>query len=270
MNVPVRAAADLRLLRAAVFSVVCVALSAVGHMFASGGRIPVWSLAAGWAGVLCAVGPLTGRERSLPGIALSLLAGETGLHLLFCLGQVSTLSGQAAERSSSVVELAQRLLCGGESAHLTAPQAARILQQARIDPARAADGAQAMSGMAGMGGHGAHAMTLASMFTPPMLAAHLAAAAVTGWLLRRCEVALWQAVRMPALAAGQAARFTLLRCLSGLLAAVRMPSMVALLVRLLAAFARHRAEGDRARRPRSAALWRCVARRGPPAVVMAA
>ncbi|MBU3867141.1 hypothetical protein KN815_24705 [Streptomyces sp. 4503] len=34
--------------------------------------------------------PLAGRERSLPGIALALLAGRFGLHLIFSLGQGST------------------------------------------------------------------------------------------------------------------------------------------------------------------------------------
>lgn len=40
--------------------------------------------------MLCLVGPLAGRERSLPGIALALLAGQFGLHLIFSLGQGST------------------------------------------------------------------------------------------------------------------------------------------------------------------------------------
>lgn len=40
--------------------------------------------------MLCLVGPLAGRERSLPGIALALLAGQFGLHLIFPLGQGST------------------------------------------------------------------------------------------------------------------------------------------------------------------------------------
>ncbi|MCX4862187.1 hypothetical protein OG426_10270 [Streptomyces canus] len=269
MNVPVRAAADLRLLRAAMFSAVCVTLSAAGHVVASGTWIPLWSLAAGWAGVLCVVGPLAGRERSLSGIALTLLTGEIGLHLLYCLGQSSATSGRADDRSSRVVTLAERLLCGGQSAHLTAQQAARVLRQARIDPARAADGAHTMSGMAGMAGQGAHTMSTASMLTLPMLAAHLAAAVVTGWLLRRCEVALWGAVRLPVLWAGQVARLVLLGCLSGLLSAARLPAVAALL-ELLSALTRHRAVDDRMRRPRAVGLLTCVIRRGPPAMVVAA
>ncbi|MFG2585090.1 hypothetical protein [Streptomyces malaysiensis] len=136
MNAPVRAAADLRLLRASVFSAVCVALSAGGHVLASGTGVALWSLAAGWAAVLCLVGPLAGRDRSLPGIALALLAGQFGLHLIFSLGQGSTAPA-LANRSNHVVALAERFLCGGHAAHLTPDSAARILRQAHIDPDRA-------------------------------------------------------------------------------------------------------------------------------------
>ncbi|MFF7984077.1 hypothetical protein ACFZDK_34020 [Streptomyces sp. NPDC007901] len=267
MNVPVRAAADLRLLRAAVFSAVCVALSASGHALVSGAAIPIWSLAAGWAGVVCVVGPLAGRERSLPGIALSLLAGETGLHLVFSLGQGS-MAPAPADRSAQVVALAQRFLCGAGSAQLTPESAARILRQARIDPAHAAHGAPAMAGMTG---HGGHAMMLGSMLTPPMLAAHVAAVVATGWVLRRGEIALWQAVRLPAVAAGQVARLVLLWMLCGLLvaaASVLVP-LSALLRRMRRALAARRARGN-TRRLLTCLLSSCVVRRGPPAVVAAA
>ncbi|MFR0355879.1 hypothetical protein [Streptomyces sediminimaris] len=274
MNVPVRAAADLRLLRATVFSAVCVALSAGGHVLASGSGVSLWSLAAGWAGVLCLVGPLAGRERSLPGIALAVMAGEFGLHLLFSLGQVSATSAAPAGGSSRVVALAGRLLCGAEATRLTPGTAARILRQAHIDPAHAvsvAHGAPAMAGMPGMAGHGGHAMMLSSMFTVPMVAAHVTAAVATGWVLRRCEVALWRAVRLPTLVAGRLARLALLRRLGGLLAVARARRRVAaLLERLRTVLAPRRPAHDGGRRLRSAVLWTCVVRRGPPMVTTAA
>ncbi|MEU6148314.1 hypothetical protein ABZ848_49330 [Streptomyces sp. NPDC047081] len=266
MNVPVRAATDLRLLRAAVFSAVCVALSASGHVLVSGSAVPVWSLAAGWAGVVCVVGPLAGRERSLPGIALGLLAGEICLHLVFSLGQGSVASAPA-ERSAQVVALAQRILCGAGPARLTPESAARILRQARIDPAHAAHGVPAMAGMAG---HGGHAMTLGSMLTPPMLAAHAAAVVATGWVLRRGEAALWLTVRLPASAAGHTACLVLLWTLRDLLvtvAAVLVP-LVALLRRMRCALAAPRACVG-TRRLRSRLLSACVVRRGPPTVAAA-
>ncbi|MFR9796393.1 hypothetical protein ACL02U_10885 [Streptomyces sp. MS06] len=267
MNVPVRAAADLRLLRATVFSAVCVALSAAGHVLASGTWVPLWSLVAGWAAVLGAVGPLAGRERSLPGIALTLLAGELGLHLLFCAGQLSAMPGHSLPAlpghvgggPNHVVALAERLLCGGQAAHLTESQAARIVQQAHLGP-----------GTGAVSGPGAHMMTMASMFSLPMLAAHLAAAVVTGVLLRRCEIALWRVVRLPALVADQLVRLALLARATGLLTAVRRGSVAALLDRLLRAFAPYRAQDGPSRRARSLVVWSAVARRGPPATAVAA
>ncbi|MCI3276726.1 hypothetical protein [Streptomyces cylindrosporus] len=268
MNVPVRAATDLRLLRAAVFSAVCVLLSASGHSLVSGASVPMWSLATGWAGVVCVVGPLAGRERSLPGIALGLLAGETGLHLVFSLGQGS-VAPAPADKSAQVVALAQRFLCGAGSAHLTPESAARILRQARIDPARAAHGVPAMAGMAG---HGGHAVTLGSTLTPPMLAAHLAAVAATGWVLRRGEAALWQTVRLPAATAGHLARLVLLWTLRALLVTATsiLVPLVTLLRRMRRALAVHRPRAAATRRLRSTLLSTCVVLRGPPTVATSA
>jgi hypothetical protein len=272
MNVPVRAATDLRLLRAAVFSAVCVSLSAIGHAMASGTAIPLWTLAAGWAGVLCGVGPLAGRERSLPGIAVTLLTGELGLHLVFCLGQ-GRATAVPADRSRGVVALAEQLLCNGRSAHLTPQSAARILRQAGIDPAKAMSGMHGMAGipgMTGMAGHGAHTMPMSAMFSLPMFAAHLAAAVIAGWLLRRGEAALWQAIRLSELVAEHLARLAVLWRLGGLLSAVWVLTLAAgLLEQLLSAVRPHRAEYP-AGRLQSATLRHCVIRRGPPAVALAA
>jgi hypothetical protein len=283
MNVPVRAAADLRLLRATVFSAVCVTLAAAGHVLVSGTGIPLWAVVVAWAGLLCVAGPLAGRERSLPGIALALLGGEVGLHVVFCLGQGTAAAATVApaDRYHRTVAMAEHLLCGPGAVRLTPSQATRILKQAGIDPIRATSGthltsglhaSSGMAGMAGMAGHGAHAMSLTSMFTLPMLVAHVAAAVITGWVLRRCERELWQAVRLPALTADQLARFALLgrlRCL--LAAAVRVSALVdGLLERLRSALVGRRTEEDGARRLLSAVLWTCVVRRGPPVVAAAA
>ncbi|MEU6285492.1 hypothetical protein [Streptomyces sp. NPDC047028] len=275
MNVPVRAAADLRLLRAAVFSAVCVALSASGHALASGTGMPLWSLVAGWAGVLGVVGPLAGRERSLPGIALSLLAGETGLHLLFCIGQ-SPVRPAPDDRSATVVAVAERLLCDPQAAHLTPRAAALIVRQSGLDPTGVLSGPHGSpgmsgTGMAGMTGHGGLVMMLGSMLTPPMIAAHVAAALVTGWLLRRCEIALWKAVQLPVVTAEHLARRARLRLLSGLLIARVQKRVAGQLRRLSAARAVHRRRGDGcAWQRQSAILWTRLARRGPPVVAVAA
>src|SRR5213595_1120647 len=94
-----RSAADLRLLRAAVFAAVCVMLSAAGHVLGSTATVPLWTLSLGFLAVFCVALPLAGRERSLPGIAATLGAGQIALHSLFGLGQqhTMTMTGAAGE-----------------------------------------------------------------------------------------------------------------------------------------------------------------------------
>jgi hypothetical protein len=263
---PQCAGTDLRLLRAAVFSAVCVVVSAAGHAMASGAGIPLWALAVGWTGVLGVTVPLAGRERSLPGIALALLAGELGLHSLFCLGQ-EYAAGAAANASTpnSVVALAERLLCDGGLPRPAPDEATRIVRQAGIDPASAATVMRNMPGMskmAGMAPQSGHTMPLGMMFTPAMVAGHLAAALVLGWILRRGEAALWRIVRLSMLVAD---------CLAALLPlAGRALAVVVGLPKRRPYPARPRREPDGSGRPDTAALRHAVIRRGPPAVVLAA
>lgn len=163
-----RSGSDLRLLRAAVFAAVCVALAAAGHTFASRMTVPAWTLGAGFLAVLAVVVPLAGRRRSLPGIVVLLAVGQTVLHTLFGLGQIMTGSmsmgsmgstGSAASASAgtvhavassgavsaggsahalsslsdaSLVEQAARLVCGVSAAAISPAQAQRILLDARL------------------------------------------------------------------------------------------------------------------------------------------
>ncbi len=264
MTAPVRAGADLRLLRAAVFAAVCVTLSAAGHAMASGGGIPPWALLAGWAGVLALAAPLAGRERSLPGIAAAMLGGQLGLHILFSAGQ--WCAGPVSdERSGRIMALAGRLLCNSQLPPLTPGSAERLLRQAHIDPSSAPALPQSMPGMPGMPGaavgHGCLAYSL------PMLCGHLAAALVTGWLLRRGEAALWRLVRLSGHGVRRAAA---LLPLSVALIAVRTLALVAgLLAERLSGVRRGRAAYGRGH-PESVLLQHSVSRRGPPALALAA
>lgn len=268
MNHPVRAATDLRLLRAALFSAVCVALSAGGHVWASGRTIPLWSLATAWVGLLCLVHPLAGRERTLPGITSSLLTGEGALHTVFCLGQFSAPS-TPADSASPVVALARQLLCHAGPLHLTPVRAELLLRQAGIDPTQVVHGGHdAAPDLVAMA-----SMSLTSMCTPQMLAAHVTAALLAGWALRRCEVALWRAVRLPALSRDFLACLTVLATLHGLLRSVLGTAATAMTdpVRRLRRVLRSRRRADECSRLRkSASLRVCVVRRGPPAVEPAA
>ncbi|WP_037869801.1 hypothetical protein, partial [Streptomyces sp. SPB074] len=172
-----RAGAGLRLLRAAVFTAVCVALSALGHSTASGAGVPLWSLVLGFLLVLLVVCPLAGRERSLPGIAALLATGQLGLHALFGLGQHDMVMGAAPD---SAAERAARLVCGAGASSLSPLEGHRILATAGLDDPAAAHG------HTGMG-------VLPSL---PMLLLHLLAALVAGWLLRHGERSLFGLVRL--------------------------------------------------------------------------
>ncbi|MBX6767239.1 MAG: hypothetical protein IRY90_08830 [Actinomadura rubrobrunea] len=128
-----------RTARSAVFAVVCVCLTALGHRTASGEPMPPDALLWGFFGVWAAALPLAGHERSLPTIFGGLLGGQFVLHALFSTGE---------------------------------PHCHRL---GSAHPAPAAD-------------HGGTAMAIA----------HLLAAAVSAWWLRRGERAAWRLARLAA------------------------------------------------------------------------
>ncbi|MFB7254085.1 hypothetical protein [Streptomyces nojiriensis] len=199
------AGAGLRLIRAAVFTAVCVVLSATGHALASCATVPWWSLCLGFLAVFAVAAPLAGRRRSLPGIAAGLAAGQLGLHAMFGLGQHSAAAAQAPAGSAdaSLAELAARLVCGGNSVPLSPADARQILEAAGLDPAALAEQA-AQAGQVAVQGHGAHAhvaqaVTAApatGLFSPAMLTGHLLAALAAGWLLGRGDAALFRLVEL--------------------------------------------------------------------------
>ncbi|MDT0418355.1 hypothetical protein RM574_22985 [Streptomyces sp. DSM 41982] len=235
-----RAGAGLRLLRAAVFTAVCVALSALGHSTASGAGVPWWSLGLGFLLVLLAVCPLAGRERSLPGIAALLAAGQLGLHALFGLGQQGMAMGPAPD---SAAERAARLVCGAGASSLSPLEAHHILATAGLDD-------PAAHAHPGMG-------VLPSL---PMLLLHLLAALVAGWLLRHGERSLFGLVRLSGQLLAGVAAGARLRALWCALALVRLRLAALALLRQPRA-----TRGDEERLPRDgAALRHSVIRRGPP------
>ncbi len=281
-----RAAADLRLLRAAVFTTVCVALSAAGHMIASCATVPLWTLGVAAAVVFAVAAPLAGRERSLPGIAAGLAVGQLVLHSLFAWGQAPALpasrmaamtdmagmaglttSGRVgsgfggALSDSAAIALVRHMTCGLGAGRVDGDQARRILGSSGFDAAAVA----APTGHGAAGGAAAGDLTMAHCMVPsvPMLLGHLLAALALGWLLRRGEAALWRLVRLSAPAAYEITVAALMGALRGVLALVR-----ALLAGLGAA---HDDElgasvsyGDDKPGPKDPALHHSVVRRGPP------
>ncbi|MFI9555725.1 MFS transporter [Nonomuraea endophytica] len=74
---------SLRLIRAAVFGMACVVVSAGGHLLAGGGAIAPWALALGAAASLSLALLLGGRERGREGVLAATAGTQMLLHLLF-------------------------------------------------------------------------------------------------------------------------------------------------------------------------------------------
>ncbi|MFE1311178.1 hypothetical protein [Streptomyces sp. NPDC058755] len=150
----------LRSLRAAVFAAVCVLLAAAGHGLATGDMPPVWADGAGFLGVFLTGWLLCGRERSLMGIGAVMLSTQAGLHTAF------------------------------DAAHAHAVASAHGMRTALDGHAVAVMGhTHSVSGLATAAAAHAHTMST------PATAAHLLAALIASWWLRRGEAALWALLR---------------------------------------------------------------------------
>ncbi|MFB9515567.1 hypothetical protein [Streptomyces purpureus] len=262
-----RAGAGSRLLRAAVFTAVCVVLSALGHVLAACATVPWWTLLLGFAGVFALTAPFAGRERSLPVITTALAVGQLALHAVFGLGQrhLGMNAGQATD--DALIRMATKLVCGAGAASLTPADASRIIADSGLDPATATATAT--------GGHehlvpAARAAESASLFPSlSMVLGHLLAALATGWLLRRGDLALGRLATLSGQGATEIAEGALVRALRSALSYLRA---------LLAGLPGTPATGPRPPRPRrdvsppplAGALQHTVIRRGPPAVCVLA
>lgn len=256
-----------------MFAAVCVALAACGHTLASCAGVPLWTLCAGFLGSLLLVAPLTGRARSLPGIAALLALGQTVLHTLFGLGQhgAAVASGGMPAASmtgggttggvlsdSALVERAARLVCGSAPASLTPGHAFRLLLDARLID-RAGRPTAALGTMEHA--HDATGASAGLLPSLPMLLGHLLAALAVGWLLRRGDLAVLRLIKLSAHGVAEGA---LVRSLRAALALTH-----ALCAGLLPATGPGprgpRADRDEAPAPHTAVLQHTVIRRGPPA-----
>lgn len=254
-----RTGGGVRLLRAAVFAAVCVALSATGHAVAACAGVPWWTVAVGFAGTFALVLPFAGRARSLPAVAVALGIGQLALHALFGAGQQHEVRlGPTAD--DALLRMAAKLVCGVGAAPLSPDEARQIVTSAGIAPPTAP-------------GHPAHP-TQGALAQPellpslPMLLAHLLAAVATGWLLRRGDLALLRLIRLSASSAQEARELVdeaaRLRSLRAALTLVR--ALCSGLVRLPAPGARTPRAVDDPPPPAAAeALQHAVIRRGPPA-----
>ncbi|QKW51086.1 hypothetical protein [Streptomyces buecherae] len=282
----VRAGAGLRLLRAAFFTTVCVALTAGGHVLASCAAVPGWTLGVAWLVTFAVVAPLAGRQRSLPGIAAGLAAGQLVLHSLFALAQRGVAGlpavghahthgdgaqalppGVASDSADGrLIVLAARLVCD-EPGQISVDKARRIVDDSGLDPERHA---QAGAAVAGAARHASGSVLDAVLPSLPMLLGHLLAALAAGWLLRRGDAALWRVVALSAAPAREVADAALVRTLRAAFALVGAVcaglSRSAVGPRPWTA----RAAGETPARPQVLALHHAVIRRGPPRYDLAA
>ncbi|UPZ30060.1 hypothetical protein MUK60_21130 [Streptomyces sp. LRE541] len=273
-----RTGGDLRVLRAAVFTAVCVVLAAAGHSIASCATVPLWSIGVGFLAVFAVAAPLAGRERSLPGITVLLATGQTVLHTLFGLGQhgtavtASTASTASSGVDASLVARAARLVCGASVATLSPAQAQRILADAQLGTGTGT-GTGSAGGIGGAGAGTSHALheqagaMSAAVGSPasvlpslPMLLGHVLAAVAAGWLLRRGDIALRRLLRLSAHGMAEGP----LVSLRGALALVRallsgLPGVIPAVPGAPHGWAYEPPV------PRTTALQHSVSRRGPPA-----
>ncbi|MEW2494327.1 hypothetical protein AB0942_12380 [Streptomyces nodosus] len=169
----------VRSVRAAVFAVVCVLLAAAGHALATGFAPPLWVEAGGFLAVFTVATALAARERSLLGIGAAMLVVQGGLHLAF----------DAAGPPDAPTHLAMHSPGLPTETHGTG-----------LHTALHSEGLHAAMHMMGTPMTG---MSMAAMppgmplaapshgMSAPAVVAHLAAALVASWCLRRGEAALW-------------------------------------------------------------------------------
>ncbi|MFG2960664.1 hypothetical protein ACGF5O_43955 [Streptomyces sp. NPDC048291] len=168
----------VRSLRAAVFAAVCVLLAAAGHGLAMGDLPPLWADAAGFVTVFVLGRALAGRERGLPEIGVGMLLTQAGLHFGFDAARAVTPAA-----SAPAVTMAHMRMHGQAMAGMS--------------------GMGVMGGMTGVAGRAGvrgavqsypHVHVLSAHAT----LAHVVAALVASWWLRRGEAALWSLLRRTA------------------------------------------------------------------------
>ncbi len=219
-----------RLARAAVFAAVCVVVTALGHTLMSGDTLPVWAVAAAFAGTTAAAWWVTGRERGALVVTGATVVAQLGLHMAFRFAEVTAapMAGSATgDGRPRVRDMGAAPMSGAAMGHMH-------------------HGADAMSATAPSMGH--LPWPWAGPGGPGMATAHLLAALICGWWLWR----------------GERAVFRLGRALAALLF---VPLVLAL--RILGAGATPLPAWPSApavaRRLRGVLLRHVILRRGPPA-----
>ncbi|MEU8669726.1 hypothetical protein AB0C71_22915 [Streptomyces anulatus] len=152
----------LRLGRTALFAMVCVAVSGLGHALMSGAALPLLVQAAALLPVCGAGWWLAARERSAPVTVTAHVLGQLGLHAFFALAGSWLPSGFGAHHASGGRDASGAMNHSAHEVPIGGPSDLMGLLAAF-------DGA---------------------VFTLGMAAAHAVAGLICGWWLWRGEVAL--------------------------------------------------------------------------------
>lgn len=216
----------LRLARTALFAVVCVAVSGLGHALMSDGPLPLLALAAVLVPVAGAGWWLGRRERGAPVTLAAHVLGQLGLHAHFTAAGAHASADPATGEPSAAARLAHH---GHELPHAPAPHPV-------ADPSSLPT--ELLGAFSG------------SALTGPMTAAHVLAGLICGWWLWRGEVALARLGRSLALFVRAPLR-TAWRLWSAAPAATGRP-------------VRPRARRRPGRRPQGLLAPHVLSRRGPP------
>lgn len=155
----------LRLARTALFAVVCVAVSGLGHALMSGGPLPLLPLTAVLVPVAGAGWWLARRERGAPVTVAAHVLGQLGLHAYFA---VTGAHSSADSATGAPTAAAEHVHHAHELPHVPAPHP--VADTSLLTELLGAFGS--------------------SVFTGPMAATHALAGLVCGWWLWRGEVAL--------------------------------------------------------------------------------
>ncbi|MEV5594219.1 hypothetical protein [Streptomyces sp. NPDC052496] len=107
-------AAHLRALRAALFTALCVTLSAAGHVLLSRMPLPLTTVAVLSAAVFTVAYALAGRERGYWRIAALLVPLELAADTVFSAGQHTCYGRAGGPVTGPLRSLGVDLLCGGE------------------------------------------------------------------------------------------------------------------------------------------------------------
>ena len=164
-------AAGIRTARAAVFTALCVTLSAGAHVLLSGSPVPLPPLVAISAGVFLLAFALAGRERGFTRIASLLIPLELAADTVFTTGQHACYGRAGGPVAGPLRSVGFDLLCGGGSVGTPLARMA----------ARGGD-----SGTLSLSAHGALGPAVPWL----LLAAHICVGLLAAAWLRRGEAAL--------------------------------------------------------------------------------